>query len=50
VPFEAKFTGFAIEDEFVVGYGLDFAEALRSLPYVGILRPELYQDSEQLGV
>jgi hypothetical protein len=46
VPFEAKFTGFVIEDKFVVGYGLDFAEALRSLPYVGVLRPGLYQDSE----
>jgi len=37
------YTGFQIPDAFVVGYGLDFAEKYRNLPYIGILRPEVYQ-------
>ncbi|MFI3226381.1 MAG: hypoxanthine phosphoribosyltransferase [Clostridia bacterium] len=37
-----KYNGFNIEDEFVVGYGLDYAEKYRNLPYVGILKPEIY--------
>ncbi|WDF05412.1 hypoxanthine phosphoribosyltransferase [Shouchella hunanensis] len=36
-------TGFIVPDEFVVGYGLDFAERYRNLPYVGILKPEVYE-------
>lgn len=36
------YVGFEIPDEFVVGYGLDFAQRYRNLPYVGILRPEIY--------
>lgn len=40
--FTADYTGFAIEDHFVVGYGLDYAEQFRNLPYVGILKPEVY--------
>lgn len=36
-------TGFIVPDEFVVGYGLDFAERYRNLPYVGILKPEIYE-------
>lgn len=36
------YTGFEVPDEFVVGYGLDFAQRYRNLPYVGILRPEVY--------
>lgn len=40
-PFEADFRGFRIDDDFVVGYGLDFAGRYRNLPYVGCLRPEL---------
>ncbi|MBU9722013.1 MULTISPECIES: hypoxanthine phosphoribosyltransferase [Bacillaceae] len=35
--------GFVVPDEFVVGYGLDYAEKYRNLPYVGILKPEVYQ-------
>ena len=36
------YVGFEIPDEFVVGYGLDFAQRYRNLPYVGVLRPEVY--------
>ena len=36
------YVGFEVPDEFVVGYGLDFAQRYRNLPYVGILRPEVY--------
>ena len=39
----AEFIGFDIEDEFVVGYGLDYADHYRNLPYIGVLRPELYK-------
>jgi hypoxanthine phosphoribosyltransferase len=35
--------GFEIDDEFVVGYGLDFLERYRNVPYVGVLRKELVQ-------
>ena len=42
VEIEADYNGFTIPDEFVVGYGLDFAEKYRNLPYVGILKPEAY--------
>lgn len=38
----ADFTGYAIPDEFVVGYGLDFGGKYRNLPYVAVLKPELY--------
>lgn len=41
VDFEADFVGFKIPDEFVVGYGLDFAERYRQLPCIGILKPDL---------
>jgi len=41
VAIEADFVGFSIPDEFVVGYGLDFAERYRNLPCIGVLRPEL---------
>ena len=37
-----KYVGAHCPDEFVVGYGLDFAERYRNLPYVGILKPEVY--------
>ncbi|MCM8527979.1 MAG: hypoxanthine phosphoribosyltransferase [Lentisphaeraceae bacterium] len=40
---EADYCGFDIEDHFVVGYGLDFNEAYRNLPYIGILKEEIYQ-------
>lgn len=40
---EADYKGFEIPDEFVVGYGLDYAEKYRTLPFVGILKPEVYE-------
>ena len=42
VDFYADYIGCEIEDEFVVGYGLDYNEKYRALPYVGILKPEVY--------
>lgn len=41
-PLSADYIGFTIPDEFVVGYGMDFNEQFRNLPYVGILKPEAY--------
>ena len=40
VDFSADYVGFTIPDEFVVGYGLDFAEYYRNLPCIGTLKPE----------
>ncbi len=40
----ADYVGFEIEDEFVVGYGLDFRERYRNLPYIGVLRKELLEE------
>ncbi len=37
------YTGFVIPNEFVVGYGLDFNEQYRNLPYIGVLKPEVYE-------
>jgi hypoxanthine phosphoribosyltransferase len=45
VEIPIDYTGFTIPDEFVVGYGLDFGEIYRNLPFIGVLRPELYQTS-----
>jgi hypoxanthine phosphoribosyltransferase len=42
-PVRADYVGFTIPNHFVVGYGLDFAEKYRNLPFVGVLRPEAYQ-------
>ena len=44
---EADYIGFEINDEFVVGYGLDFMERYRNLPYVGVLRKELLEQPKQ---
>jgi hypoxanthine phosphoribosyltransferase len=44
VPISCKYVGFVVPDEFVVGFGLDFAERYRNLPYIGVLRPSAYQD------
>ena len=42
VGLEPDYRGFLIPDAFVVGYGLDYAEKYRNLPYVGVLKPEVY--------
>lgn len=44
MPMEPDYTGFVIEDQFVIGYGLDYAEKYRNLPYVGVLKPCVYSD------
>jgi hypoxanthine phosphoribosyltransferase len=41
-PVHANYVGFEIPDVFVVGYGLDFAERYRNLPFVGVLHPNMY--------
>ena len=43
VTLKADYTGFTVPNEFVVGYGLDYNEQYRNLPYVGILKPEVYE-------
>jgi hypoxanthine phosphoribosyltransferase len=40
----ADYSGFVIPDEFVVGYGMDYAESYRNLPYIGVLSPEVYSE------
>jgi hypoxanthine phosphoribosyltransferase len=44
VHLDVKYVGFEIPPDFVVGYGLDFSERFRNLPYVGLLKPEAYAD------
>jgi hypoxanthine phosphoribosyltransferase len=44
---DADYIGFEIEDEFVVGYGLDFMERYRNLPYIGVLKKELVEKPNQ---
>lgn len=43
ITVKADYTGFVIPNEFVVGYGLDFNEHFRNLPYVAVLKPEAYE-------
>jgi hypoxanthine phosphoribosyltransferase len=42
VPIEIDYKGFEIPDRFVVGYGLDYGERYRNLPFIGVLKPEVY--------
>lgn len=42
IDIKADYTGFIVPNEFVVGYGLDYIERYRNLPYVGVLKPEVY--------
>ena len=44
ITLKPDYIGFTIPNEFVVGYGLDFNENYRNLPYVGVLKPEAYQN------
>ena len=44
VPMEPEYTGFVIEDEFVIGYGLDYDEEYRNLPYIGVLKRSVYEN------
>ena len=41
-PIVADYAGFEVPDEFVVGYGLDYAQQYRNMPYIGVLKPEIY--------
>ena len=41
-PIKADYAGFEVPDEFVVGYGLDYAQKYRNMPYIGVLKPEVY--------
>lgn len=49
VPIRPDYSGFVVPDEFVVGYGLDYAEKYRNLPYVGILKPEVYCNNDVMN-
>ena len=42
----ADYIGFVVPDEFVVGYGLDYCQKYRNLPYIGVLKPEVYSGEE----
>ena len=42
ITLKSDYSGFVVGDEFVVGYGLDYAERYRNLPYIGVLKPEVY--------
>ena len=44
VDIHADYVGAQVPDEFIVGYGLDYAEKYRNLPYIGVLKPEIYQN------
>lgn len=43
---DADYIGFEIPNVFVVGYGLDFAERFRNLPFIGVLKPDVYQNTQ----
>ena len=45
ITLKADYSGFEIPDAFVVGYGLDYDERYRNLPYIGILKPEIYENN-----
>jgi hypoxanthine phosphoribosyltransferase len=41
------FVGFEIPNAFVMGYGLDYAEQYRNVPFIGVLKPEIYQEGPE---
>ncbi|MDK8210787.1 hypoxanthine phosphoribosyltransferase, partial [Bacillus subtilis] len=41
---KADYVGFEVPDAFVVGYGLDYQEKYRNLPYIGVLKPQVYSN------
>lgn len=43
VELPVKYIGFEVPDAFIVGYGIDYSEKYRNLPYIGILKPEIYE-------
>lgn len=43
VELDCKYVGFECPNEFIVGFGLDYAERYRNLPFIGVLKPEVYQ-------
>lgn len=45
VALPIKYTGFDVPDAFVVGYGLDYQQRYRNLPFIGILRPEMFKEA-----
>ncbi len=46
VDIYANYSGLEVPDEFIVGYGLDYNEKYRNLPYIGVLKREIYEDKE----
>lgn len=46
IDIKADYVGFIVPDEFVVGYGLDYDERYRNVPFVGVLRPEIYTNTD----
>lgn len=46
IPIPVDYVGFEIPDEFVIGYGLDFVEFYRNLPFIGVLKPEFYRHTD----
>jgi hypoxanthine phosphoribosyltransferase len=47
VDLKADYIGFEVPDAFVVGYGLDYAEKYRNLPYIGVLKPAVYSEDQE---
>ncbi len=47
IDVDLDFVGFEVPDEFVVGYGLDFDEQYRNLPFIGVLKEEIYVESQE---
>ncbi len=45
-PIKADYIGFQVPNEFIVGYGLDYRQQYRNLPYVGVLKPEVYSEAD----